>query len=231
MKIMPLALALAAAASVPAHAAERRYSVTDFDRVQVDGPYEVTLATGGSSSAVATGDSGGLERVSVEVQGRVLRIRPNRSGWGGYPGDTPGPVRIALTTRDLRGASVIGSGRLAVDRARGLKIELSVSGSGALSVGSVAADTLLVGLVGSGQVELAGTAKQLRATIQGSGDLAAAGLTTDDAQLTADTSGSIALQAVRTAKVAALGRGSVQIGGAASCTLTGAAAGLVRCGR
>ena len=230
MKTISFLLALAAA-SLPAQAAERRYSVTDFDRVQVDGPYDVSLATGGASSAVATGDSAGLERVSVDVQGRVLRIRPNRSGWGGYPGDRPGPVRIVLTTRDLRSASVIGSGRLAVDRARGLKIELSVSGSGSLSVGSVSADNLIVGLVGSGRVELGGTAKQLRATIQGSGDFDAEGLTADDAQLTADSSGTIAFQAVRTAKVAALGRGSVEIGGPASCTITGAAAPFVRCGR
>ena len=229
--IILLSALAAAAAAAPATAAERRYSVGDFDRVQVEGPYEVTLATGGSSSARATGDSAGLDRVSVEVQGRLLRIRPNRSGWGGYPGDTVGPVRLQITTRALRGAAVLGSGSLAVDRAAGLRVDLSVSGSGDLAVGSVAADTLVVGLLGSGRIAAGGTAKRLRATIQGSGDFAAPGLVALDAELVADTAGEIAFAATRTAKVRAVGRGEVAIKGAASCTLSGPAAAGVRCGR
>ena len=43
-RIMLAALAITVAA--PAQAAERRYTVTDFDRVRVDGPFVVTLATG-----------------------------------------------------------------------------------------------------------------------------------------------------------------------------------------
>ena len=222
---------LAALAAAPAAAAERRYSVGDFDRVQVEGPYEVVLATGGSSGARATGAQSGLDRVSVEVQGRMLRIRPNRSGWGGYPGDPVAPVRIALTTRDIKAAAVLGSGSLTVDKVRGLRVDLSVSGSGALSVGSVAADTLVVGLLGSGSIEAGGTAKQLRATVQGSGDFDAPALSAGDAELVADTAGKVAFAATRTAKVRAVGRGDVEIRGSASCTLTGPAAQSVRCGR
>lgn len=90
-RILP-ALALAALAAA-APAAERRHTVTDFDRVHVEGPFEVTLATGRPSSAVVSGSPAAIERVSIEVQGRVLRIRPNRSAWGGYPGEGAGPVR------------------------------------------------------------------------------------------------------------------------------------------
>lgn len=229
---MALSLALAAAlAAVPSAAAERRYSVTDFDRVQVDGPYEVRLLTGRSSSARAVGGQNGLDRVSVEVQGRTLRIRPDRSAWGGYPGDAVGPVLIELTTRDIRFAAVTGPGSLTVDRARGLRVELSVLGSGTLGVAALEADTLIVGLLGSGRIALAGRARQLKATIQGSGDLDAPGLRAEDAQLTADTAGSIRLEAGRSAKVNAVGAGSVEISGTPSCTVSGPRAALVRCGR
>jgi hypothetical protein len=230
MRIMPLFLALAAFAA-PAAAAERRYSVTDFDRIQVDGPYEVTLTTGGSSQATATGDQRAIDRIAVDVQGRTLRIRPNPSAWGGYPGAQTGPVRIVLTSRLVRGATVIGPGSLAIDRARGLRIELSLSGSGSLSVGAVEADVLILGLLGSGEMTVAGKAKQLRLTVEGSGDFSGRSLASEDAQITAGTSGALTVGAARTAKVSAHGRGSVEIVGTPACTLSGPAAALVRCGK
>jgi hypothetical protein len=229
MRIMPLLMALAAAS--PAAAAERAYSVTDFDRVQIDGAYEVTLATGGSSHARAIGDGMALNRVSIDVQGRTLRVRPSASGWGGYPGDASAPVRIVLSTRDVRAATLIGSGSLAIDRVRGLRVELAVSGSGSMSIGAADADTMIVGLLGSGSIAAGGRAKQLRVTVQGTGDFDGRGLTGDDAQVVANTSGTIAVGAARTAKINAIGRGAVEILGPATCTLSGPAAAFVKCGR
>jgi len=229
-RILPLAL-LALAAAAPAAAAERTYSVTDFDRVQVDGPYRVTLTTGGSTAARAEGSTEALDRVSIDVQGGTLRIRRNRSSWGGYPGEGgSGPVTIALTTRDLRNAAVVGSGSLDIDRAKGLRVLLSVSGSGRLSVGSVEADNLVVGLLGGGRIALAGRTKQLRATVQGSGDLAAAGLSADDAQIVSDTAGNVTVAVAKTARVTATGPGDVEIIGSPSCTVEAKGSGQVRCG-
>ena len=231
MKTKNLLFALLASAA-PASAAERRYSVGDFDRVDIQGPYEVQIATGAPSSAArATGDQPSLERVSVEVQGRTLRVRPNSSAWGGYPGDRPGPVTIHLTTRDLRAASVVGSGKLAIDRVKGLRVDLSVSGSGSLSAASVDADTLVVSLLGSGRIALAGRTKLLRAAVQGTGDLAGSAFEGEDVELAADTAGTVTVGAVRTAKVRATGPGDVEIAGSPACTLTGVSKAMVRCGR
>src|SRR5687768_12032998 len=98
-RILPFAL-LALAAAAPAGGAERSYSVTDFDRVQVDGPYRVSLRTGLTSGARAEGSQEALDRISVDVQGGTLRVRRNRSAWGGYPGEGIGSVTLTLTTRD-----------------------------------------------------------------------------------------------------------------------------------
>lgn len=220
---------LALAAAAPAAAAERAYSVTDFDRVQVDGPYRVTVTTGLASGARAEGSAEALERVSVEVLGSTLRVRANRSAWGGYPGDRTGPVRIALTTRELRAAAVVGSGSLDVDRTRGLRVDLSVNGSGRLAVTAVEADNLVVGLLGGGRLTLAGKAKQLKATVQGSGDLAAAELRVDDAQILSDTAGNVAVAVARTARVTATGPGDVEIIGTPSCTVDSKGSGQVLC--
>ncbi|HEX8064426.1 MAG TPA: head GIN domain-containing protein [Allosphingosinicella sp.] len=228
-RILPLAL-LATAAAVPAAAAERTYSITDFDRVQVDGPYRVTLTTGRSSAARAEGSAEALEHVAIDVQGGTLRVRRNRSAWGGYPAEGVGPVTVALTTRDLRNAAVVGSGSLDIDRARGLRVDLSVSGSGRLTVADVQADNLVVGLLGGGRITLAGRTRQLKAIVQGSGDLAAAGLSADDAQIGSDTAGNVAVAVLKTAKVTATGPGDVEIIGSPTCTVQEKGSGQVRCG-
>jgi hypothetical protein len=224
---LPLAL-LAFAAS--AGAAERTYSITDFDRIQVDGPYRVTLTTGRSSAARAEGSAEALDHVSVDVQGGTLRVRRNRSAWGSYPGTGAGPVVVTLTTRDLRNAALVGSGSLDVDRMKGLRVDLSVSGSGRLTVAAMEADNLVVGLLGGGRITLAGRTKQLRATVQGSGDLAATGLTADDAVIGSDTAGNVAVAVTRTAKVTATGAGDVEIIGTPTCTVEAKGSGRVTCG-
>lgn len=229
IRTLPFAL-LALAAAVPAAAAERTYSITDFDRVQVDGPYRVTLATGRSSGARAEGSAEALDHVSVDVQGGTLRIRRNRSAWGSHPGAGSGPVAVTVTTRDLRNAAVVGSGSLDIDRVRGLRVDLSVSGSGRLNVSAVEADNLVVGLLGGGRITLAGRAKQLRAAVQGSGDLAAAGLSADDAQINSDTAGNVAVAVTRSAKVTATGAGDVEIVGRPTCTVEAKGSGQVICG-
>ncbi len=229
-RTLPLAL-LAFVAASAAGAAERNYSVTDFDRVQVDGPYQVTVTTGGASAARAEGSPEALERISVEVIGSTLRVRANRSGWGGYPGERTGPVRIALTTRELRAAAVVGSASLDVDRIRGLRADLSVNGGGRLAVAGVDSDNLVVGLLGGGLITLAGRARQLKATVQGSGDLAASGLSVDDAQIAADTAGSVTVAVARTVKLNASGSGDVEIIGNPSCTFEGQGTGNIVCGK
>jgi Protein of unknown function (DUF2807). len=230
MKSILLALA-AVAASGPALAAERRITVTDYDRVQVEGPFTVTLATGKPNAAVVTGDGAALDRVSIDVQGKTLRVRANRSAWGGYPGEDPGPVTIALATHDLSGASVTGSGSLDIDKARAMRFELGVSGSGRIRLASVESDILILGLLGSGRISIDGKTKSLRATIQGSGDLDAGGLTAQDANIQSDTSGTVTLAAAHSAAIVATGPGDVTVTGNPSCTVKMMGSGRVSCGR
>lgn len=229
MKRIVAAFALACAAA-PAAAGERRYSVTDFDRIVVEGPFAVRISTGRPTSALATGSQQALERVSVEVQGRTLRIRPNRSGWGGYPGAAAGPVAIEVSTRDLRAASVAGAGSLSIDRARGLRFDLAVEGSGRIAAPEIAVDHLLVGLIGSGRIEVGGTARELRANVHGWSEFDGSALRTQGAAIVTDTAGRVAVAVDRQATVTASGIGEVEIVGAAACTVRGLSAGQVRCG-
>ena len=215
----------------PAIGAERRYSVTDFDRIQVDGPYQVMLTTGGSSSARATGSNAALDRLAIDVQGRTLRVRASSSSWGGYPGTPTELPTVTLTTRDIQAATVNGSGSLSIDKARGLKLSVSLVGTGKASIAAVESDNLLVNMLGAGSLTLGGKAKTMRAEVHGAASLDAAGLTAGDAQLFADTSGEVKLAVTRAVTVQASGSGDVTIGGTPACTIKSMGAGQVRCGR
>ena len=223
--------ALILALATPALAGGRGYTVTDFDRIQVEGPFEVLVRTGKGPSARATGSVEALEGVTIEVQGRTLKVRPNRSAWGGYPGNGSRAVVVELTTHDLRGASLSGSGSLSIDKARGMRLDLTLSGSGRLSVDRVEADSLVTGLLGAGKMNIGGKVKVLKATVQGSGDFDASGLAVEDAELKADTSGAIALNAGRTSNVVSTGAGDTVVTGKAACTVKALGSGQVRCGK
>lgn len=228
-RIMPALLLLGFAA--PAFGAEKSFTVTDFDRVQIEGAFDVILSTGRAPTASASGSSGSLDRVSIEVQGRILKVRPNRSAWGGYPGKQAELPRIVLSTHDLKAVAVNGSGRLAVDRAKAMRFSASLSGSGRIAIGAVEADDLILGLVGSGTIEAGGRTKNLRATIQGSGDFHGEKLMAEDAIIFAETSGTVAANARRTAKVTAVGAGETVVGGEAACKVEARGSGRVACGR
>lgn len=225
-----LAFAGLAMIAAPLSAAERRYSVTDFERVTVEGPYVVRLVTGRPSSAMARGPLDAIERVSIDTTGQTLRIRPNRAAWTGTPGAQQGVVEIVLTTRTLRSARVIGAGRLDIEGAEGLRIDLGLEGSGRLSATNIETDNLYLALRGAGQLAVAGRTEAVYADVLGSGDLDGASLAAENATLTAGTTGTIALGASRTARVTANGVGEVTIVGRPACTVQGLGAGQVRCG-
>ncbi|MBA3677844.1 MAG: DUF2807 domain-containing protein [Sphingosinicella sp.] len=232
-RIMPALLLpalLFAAGSAPAWAADKHFTITDFDRIQVEGPYEVALTSGKAPSAHVTGNARAIENVAVEVQGRILKIRLNRSAWGGYPGETNAAPRVIITTPGLRSASVAGSGRLTIDKVKAMRFDISLSGSGQVALGSVEADVLVLGLVGSGGMEVGGKAKSLRASVQGSGNLDGRKLSVDDAVIIAETTGTVELTARRTAKIRATGQGDTLVAGEAACTVEALGSGRVQCG-
>jgi hypothetical protein len=222
-----LALLLSIAAAAPAAAAERNFGVSGFDRVRVDGPYRVRLTTGVAPFARASGAAAGLDRVVVEVQGRTLIVRPDRSSWGGYPGSSAGSVEISVGTHELSMAWLNGAGSLEIDRVKGLSFDLSVQGAGSASIADVAVDQFEIALAGSGGASLAGSALKVTTVVRGIATLDAAGLTVKDATIGADGPATVRMTVTGTAKVDARGTGSVELTGNPSCTVRAAGSATV----
>src|SRR5215204_514690 len=144
MRTASLAALLLLAA--PAQAAERNYSVTSFDRIRIDGPYQVSLKTNVSPFARASGSQSALDGVSIKVEGRTLIVRATPGGsWGGYPGASRGSATIAVGTHELRTVWINGAGALFVDKVKGMSFDASIQGAGVMRVDSADVDLIKIG--------------------------------------------------------------------------------------
>jgi hypothetical protein len=218
MKNAALAALLLLAA--PAHGAVRNFSVTSFDRIRIDGPYQVTLKTNVAPFARATGTRASLDPVSIKVEGRTLIVRTDsHNAWGGYPGEGRGPVTIELGTHDLTTVWVNGAGAIAIDKVKGLSFDLAIMGSGVARIDSAAVDQLKVGMSGSASTRIAGKAGKLTATVRGTSSFDGESLSIKDAVIGAEGPSLVKAAVTGTAKVDAIGLAQVTLTGDPSCTV------------
>jgi hypothetical protein len=215
-----LLAAVAVGLSAPASAATRTFTITSFDRIRVDGPYRVRLTTGVAPFARATGSAAALDGISIDMTGNTLVVRKSPSSWGGYPGESPGPVDIAIGTHDLSKVWLNGAGSLSIDKATGQSFDLSIHGPGSVSIGQLSVDRLNAGLTGSGSALVGGSAAEVIAIVRGTATFDGAGLTSKNATIGADGTSVVKLTATNTAKVDTQGTATVELGGGPACTVS-----------
>lgn len=208
----------------------RSYQVGSFDKIEVAGPYQVSVATGGGSAVQATGGAHRLDDMVVEVDGGTLKIHPKRShGFFHFGWSHGSDVRVEVHAPALNEATIAGSGDINVDTVRGDRFEGTVAGSGSLQLTRVETRDLKFSIAGSGGIKAAGQATQAKYDIAGSGDIQASGVQSQDASVEIAGSGSVAAHATGTAKVEVLGSGDVTITGGARCTIEKHGSGDVHC--
>jgi hypothetical protein len=210
--------------------ASRTVSVGSFDRIRVEGPFEVRV-TIGSPRATIVG-SRGDDSVVVRVDGTTLSVRKSTGGWGEQPrgGGASGPVVVTLSTPALTSASVAAGGRLTIAKMRGMRVDVTVSGNGSLALAAADTDQLNATLIGTGQMTLAGRAARARLITSGPGAIDASALAVNDLTVHLDGVGETKAAARYTAQVTNTGLGTVTIAGNAKCRVDAAAGGPVVCG-
>jgi hypothetical protein len=205
--------------AAPAGAATRNFGITSFDRIRVDGPYKVVLKVGVAPFASASGSQDALDEVAIEVQGRTLVVHPNRSSWGGFPGESRGPVEIRIGTHELTQAWLNGAGSLQIDRVRGLAFDLSVQGSGAVGIEQAEVDQLRVSIGGTAAAIVAGEAGKASVTVRGTGSLDGARLASKHAAITADGPATIKPDIANSATIEGYGPATITLTGGPACTV------------
>lgn len=223
--IRPALLLLAAAAAVPAVAAERRFDATGFDRVAVSGSDNVRISQGKGFAVVAKGEQADLDKLEVRVEKGVLLIGRKKGNWSWGGKD----VTVAVTLPALHGLALAGSADVQADKGNGDAFDVRVSGSGNLLLASLDTRTANVSISGSGDVKLSGRCGALNVKIAGSGDADLAGLACTNTGISIAGSGNVSAHASGKADVRIAGSGDVRITGGANCTKKVAGSGNVQC--
>jgi len=213
-------------------AEERRVSVGSFERLRVNGAFEVTITTGGSPGATLIGDRDALSDIDLHSEGTTLTVRRTNAGrWSEQRQVAPTtPVRILLNTPGLNGVAAIGGSRIAVSRMTGTRVELAATGAGAITVAAVQADLLSVQLIGEGRVGVTGRVATARLLANGAGTIDAAALDAGDLIAHLDGLGTITARARYTAQVTSTGLGTVTVAGRPKCRVSASAGAPVTCG-
>lgn len=214
-----------------AQAAEHRYAFGSYDRVRIEGPFEVNITTGVPPGALASGDARMIDGLDIAVQGSTLIVRMGHQGWGETPaGAAAARPIITLTTPALNAAFVNGGARVRIQGMKAQRVDLSVNGSGTISVSAADTDQLFATIVGAGTMTLSGRAARARLVTNGAGNVDATGLTVNDLSILQDGSGETRAAARYTAQVNSTGLGHVVVTGRPKCLVHAAAGGPVECG-
>ena len=229
-----VALLAAMLAGAPAAAADRTVAIGTVDRVRIEGLFTVTIRTGAPPSLTITGERRAIEEVDARADGGVLAIRARSDG--GRPSFAaigparPDPILVTIATPALKGVTLVGGAAVTVGAMKAATVDLSVSGTGTLSVASVDADRLGVTLIGNGAVTLAGGRTGFARLVgNGGGGIDAGAVDASDLVVHLDGVGAIKARSRYTAQVVNGGLGSVTIAGAPKCTIKGSG-GAVACG-
>ncbi|TPG15645.1 GIN domain-containing protein [Sphingomonas oligophenolica] len=225
-----LAVLALSCATATASAADRPIYIGSFDRVRVQGPFEVRIVNG-SPGATLSGDRRVIEGVEVRVDGSTLTIRNGFGQWGEQPrASTTQPVVVTLRTRNVVHATVIGAGRLTIPRMKATRVELAVTGAGVIIAGGIDADQANATVIGGGAITLAGRATSTRLIANGPATIDAGALAAGDATVRVDGPGEVKANARFTATVDNLGLGQVTVAGHPKCSVKANAGGPVTCG-
>ncbi|MEO7410438.1 MAG: head GIN domain-containing protein [Sphingomicrobium sp.] len=212
----------------PGSSVSRTYQLGAFDKIEVSGPYDVIVTTGGRPGASATGGGKLLDETEVLVEGNVLKIRPKKKAGISFNWGKRGSAKFAVTTAMLNGAAIAGSGGVSVDKVTG-DFKGAIGGSGDLDVAAIAGGAVDLSIGGSGSITAAGTAQSTNIKIGGSGDVDASRLAAKTASVAIGGSGNARANATVTAKVSLAGAGDVAITGGAKCSISKVGSGDFTC--
>lgn len=215
-----------------ATADERRVNLGSFDKLRVNGAFDVTVTTGGSPGATVIADRGTIGDVDLHSEGTTLTIRRNATGRWSEQGQATAslPIRIVVTTPRLAGITVVGGSRVAVSRLTGTRIDLAATGNGAITAALAEGDQLNAQLIGEGRISVAGRVGSARLLANGAGAIDAAELDAGDLKVNLDGLGSITARARYTAQVSSTGLGTISVAGRPKCRVIAGAGAPVTCG-
>ena len=186
--------------------------VKDFSRISLSVPAEVYIEQGAAFSFSMEGPENTLSEIETVVDGSTLKIRWKNRGfhWSGNEN-----IKIYITAPDYQALTVAGSGDFYTKSPlKCSSLELSIAGSGSVTIDQLEANSLTSEIAGSGDVEIkAGKVGDQEASINGSGSVKTAGVETANGKVSIAGSGDCDIWVTGDLKASIAGSGDVRYKG------------------
>ncbi len=225
---------LAGAASAQANRPiERKLLVASFENIVVIGDISVTVQTGKSPSAIASGDKRVLESLKLERVGTTLRVRLQDiiNNSKGVP--ITAPLQIALTTQDIKDITLSGNGNLTVSEVKQQDLaRMLIAGNGSVTIGRLIADQFSATINGNGKIDLGGgMVRDARVTIDGAGGFEGAKVQIRKLRLEHIGNAISTATVSEGTEIFNRGLGNITIGGKGTCFVKEAGGAAINCAK
>lgn len=216
---------------INAHANDRKYSIGNFENVQIDGDLIVNITTGVATSAMAKGSKWQLDNLKFKRNGRTLKIATNRSNITKRSQNkrTP-PLEIFISSQKLKDITIRGNAVVTVNRIKSKKTALLILGAGMIDIEDAIITDFNIRIQGSGNVIVQnGTANKSDFLINGNGAIEASNLDSKKATIVHQGSASTILNVAIVADIHNNGSGRIEILGKANCIIKSIGSGNILC--
>ncbi|HTI61828.1 head GIN domain-containing protein [Mucilaginibacter sp.] len=200
-------------------------SISGFDGLHVQGPFEVYITQGTTESVKFDAPKEIVPRIVTEVHGNTLEIHNKHDNWGwgekSWYSDKSWwrkhnvKIKVYVTVKELNNIKLSGSGGVSFkDGITANSMKLTLRGSGYIE-GKLDVKKLQSAISGSGNIKLSGDAETSSVKMTGSGNFNASELVTSNSAVKVSGSGG--------ARVNANGRVDAAISGSGGVSYTGTA--------
>jgi hypothetical protein len=224
---------LAVANGGPVQAIERKLLVASFENIVVIGDIGVTVTTGKSPSAIASGDKRVLESLKLERVGTTLRIRLQDiiNNNKGVP--ITEPVKVMLTTQAIRDITVSGNATLTISEVRQTNLaRMLLAGNGSVTIGKLTADQFAATINGNGKVDIGGgVVRDGRVTIDGAGGFEGAKVKMRKLRLEHIGNATSTATVEEGTDIYNRGSGNITVGGKGTCFIKEAGGAAINCAK
>ncbi len=180
----------------------------NFKEVSSEGAFDVHITQGDEYQVSLTAESNILPYIETDVYGNTLRIHIR----GIHNVNNHLPMEVFITTPYLEGIKQSGSGLVTTDYFEADDFDVALSGSGSIET-AIDASNVKAAISGSGRLMLSGISDDATFIISGSGKIDADALSLDYCKATISGSGNMWINVERFMEATISGSGSIYYSG------------------
>lgn len=177
----------------------------DYDKVAVSGSFDVLLLSGKEGNIRIEAEENLMQYIETEVSDGVLKIRTKE----GYNLSPTEEMKITVPFEDLDAVALSGSGEImSSDRISSRDFRIALSGSGEIGI-LLDTEKLEAAISGSGEIGLEGSADEAQLALSGSGDVKASDFEAKNIKAVISGSGDMAVFASEGLEATVSGSGDI----------------------